>query len=52
MRTDALDRFGTRIEKRFSKKQIIKILKNSNFENINFSDDAPYYWCCVGYKKK
>ena len=51
MRTDALDRFGTRIEKRFSKKQITKILKDSNFENINFSDDAPY-WCCVGYKKK
>lgn len=51
MRTDALDRFGTRIEKRFSKKQIQKTLEESNFENIKFSEDAPY-WCCVGYKKK
>ena len=51
MRTDALDRFGTRIEKRFSRKQIQKILEESNFENIKFSEDAPY-WCCVGYKKK
>lgn len=51
MRTDALDRFGTRVEKRFSKKQIQKILEESNFENIKFSEDAPY-WCCVGYKKK
>ena len=51
MRTDALDRFGTKIEKRFSRKQIQKILEESNFENIKFSEDAPY-WCCVGYKKK
>ncbi len=51
MRTDALDRFGTRIEKRFSRKQIQNILEESNFENIKFSEDAPY-WCCVGYKKK
>ena len=51
MRTDALDRFGTKIEKRFSRKQIQKILVESNFENIKFSEDAPY-WCCVGYKKK
>ena len=51
MRTDALDRFGTKIEKRFSRKQIQKILEESNFENIKFSEDAPY-WCCIGYKKK
>ena len=51
MRTDALDRFGTKIEKRFSRKQIQKILEESKFKNIKFSEDAPY-WCCVGYKKK
>ena len=51
MRTDALDRFGTRVEKRFSKQQIQKMLEDCNFEDIKFSDNAPY-WCCVGYKKK
>ena len=51
MKTDALDRFGTRVEKRFSKQQIQKMLEDCNFEDIKFSDNAPY-WCCVGYKKK
>ncbi len=51
MRTDSLDRFGTRVEKRFSKKEIHKMLEDCNFENIKFSDEAPY-WCCIGYKKK
>ena len=50
MRTDALDRFGTKIEKDFQKNKFKKFLE-SNFENIKFSEDAPY-WCCVGYKKK
>lgn len=50
MRTDALDRFGTKLEKRFSKKEISEMMENAGLENIIFSDHAPY-WCAVGYKK-
>lgn len=50
MRTDALDRFGTRLEKRFSKEQIRSMLESAGFERITFSDRAPY-WCAVGFRK-
>ena len=50
MKTDSLDRFGTLIEKRYSKKDIIKMLQNANFENITFSNDEPY-WTVLSYKK-
>ena len=50
MRTDALDRFGTRLEKRFTASQIQKMMAASGLERIIFSDTAPY-WCAVGYKK-
>jgi ubiquinone/menaquinone biosynthesis C-methylase UbiE len=50
MRTDSLDRFGTRLEKRFTKNQIIKMMEDAGLENILFSDSKPY-WCAVGYKK-
>ena len=51
MRTEALDRFGTRLEKRFSKQEIKLMLKNSGFNNIHFSDKQPY-WCAVGIRDK
>ena len=51
MRTDSRDRFGTPLEKRFSKKQIFSMLKNSGLENIVFSDKEPF-WCAVGTKKR
>ncbi len=50
MKTDALDRFGTKVEKRYSRRQIIEILEESNFKEIKFSD-APPYWCAVAKKK-
>lgn len=50
MRTDALDRFGTRIEKRFTAAQIQEMMEESGLERIVFNDTAPY-WCAVGYKK-
>lgn len=50
MRTDALDRFGTRLEKRFTKKEILKMMENAGLEKIVFSESVPY-WCAVGYKK-
>ena len=49
MKTDALDRFGTRLEKRFSKKEIIDMLTESGFKDINFSDGNPC-WVCISRK--
>ncbi len=49
MRTDALDRFGTPLEKRFSQKEIYKMMQRSGLGQIKFLDEVPY-WCAVGYK--
>jgi SAM-dependent methyltransferase len=43
IRNDALDRFGTRLEKRFSKKEIIKMMQTSGLSNILIRDGIPYY---------
>ena len=50
MQTDAFDRFATKIEKRFTKNEIIEMMKKSGLENLKFSTNAPY-WVCLGYKK-
>jgi hypothetical protein len=49
MRTDALDRFGTQLEKRFSQAQIKEMLVAAGFGAIRFNDSQPY-WCAVGVK--
>src|SRR5688500_10830905 len=49
MRTDALDRFGTRLEKRFSRRQVLELMQQAGLESIRFSDSAPF-WCAVGHK--
>jgi ubiquinone/menaquinone biosynthesis C-methylase UbiE len=51
MRTDALDRFGTRLEQRFTRAEISEMMTAAGLENIRFSDGFPY-WCAVGVKKK
>ncbi len=51
MRTDALDRFGTRLEKRFTKMEIFKMLDKAGLEKIIFSNEMPY-WCALGFKKQ
>jgi ubiquinone/menaquinone biosynthesis C-methylase UbiE len=50
MRTDALDRFGTRLEHRFSKNEVKDMMKEAGLENIKFSNSEPY-WCAMGFKK-
>lgn len=49
MRTDALDRFGTRLEKRFTAKEIVSMMERSGLENIRLSPDPPF-WCALGYR--
>ena len=51
LKTDALDRFGTRLEKRFTKSEITQMLTEAGFLNIKFSDSAPF-WVAVGIKNK
>lgn len=53
MRNDALDRFGTSLEHRFSKAQIRDFLVESNFdiETLKFSDREPF-WCFAVQKAR
>jgi ubiquinone/menaquinone biosynthesis C-methylase UbiE len=49
MRTDAYDRFCTRLEKRFTRPEIEAMLKRAGFADIRFSECEPF-WCAVGIK--
>jgi ubiquinone/menaquinone biosynthesis C-methylase UbiE len=49
MRTDALDRFGTKLERRFTKQQIVVMLEAARLEDIRFSESDPY-WVCTASK--
>jgi ubiquinone/menaquinone biosynthesis C-methylase UbiE len=49
MRTDAYDRFCTRLEKRFTRAEIEQMLTRAGFGNVQFSDSMPF-WCAVGIK--
>jgi hypothetical protein len=51
MRTDAFDRFATRLEQRFTRSQITTMMEKASLEHICFSDQVPY-WCAIGYKRK
>lgn len=50
IRNDALDRFGTRLEKRFSRDQIIEMMEIAGLTDIMVSPNLPYYHA-VGRKK-
>ena len=50
MRTDALDRFGTRLEKRFTRAEITSMMERAGLRDIAFSEDAPY-WVAVGFRE-
>ena len=50
MRTDALDRFGTRLEQRFTRVEIQKMMESAGLKNIKFSEETPF-WTAVGYAK-
>ena len=49
MNNDALDRFGTRLEQRFSKSQILDMLIQAGFKDIHFSEEMPC-WVCIARK--
>jgi SAM-dependent methyltransferase len=49
MRTDALDRFGTRLEQRFTAAQVRDMMQRAGLTRITLSPDVPF-WCAVGYR--
>lgn len=49
IRNDALDRFGTPLEQRFSKAEITKMMTGAGLKNIIFSNNEPY-WHMTGEK--
>lgn len=49
IRNDALDRFGTPLEQRFSKQQITEMMSSAGLSDIVFSNQEPY-WHAVGRK--
>ena len=49
MRNDALDRFGTRFERRFTKSEMKDMMERCGLQNILFSSTS--FWTAVGYKK-
>ena len=51
MRTDSLDRFGTKLEHRFTKEEIKQMMEIAGLENIIFDELNAPYWCGLGYKK-
>jgi hypothetical protein len=46
MRTDALDRFGTRLERRFTRAEIEAMMRAAGLEHIQFSERPPYWVAC------
>ncbi|HEX8841040.1 MAG TPA: hypothetical protein VF757_01950, partial [Sphingomicrobium sp.] len=49
MRTDALDRFGTRLEQRFTRSEIEQMTRRCGLVDVRFRE-APPYWVACGRK--
>ena len=50
MRTDALDRFGTRLERRFSRETVKTMMEEAGLERVECPAREPF-WCAVGYRR-
>jgi SAM-dependent methyltransferase len=46
MRTDALDRFGTRLEQRFTRTEIDRLMRLAGLTDIHFSESPPFWVAC------
>jgi len=51
LKTDSLDRFGTRLEQRFTLAQIKAMFTEAGLINISYSNYVTF-WCVIGYKDK
>ena len=50
MRNDALDRFGTSLEKRYSMEEVRVLLEGAGLENVVFSEGPPW-WVAIGWRR-
>ena len=50
MRTDALDRFGTRLEQRFTRAEMKRLMEDAGLDRIGFSERAPF-WVAIGHRR-
>jgi SAM-dependent methyltransferase len=46
MRTDSLDRFGTKLEQRFSRAEVQRMMELAGLGEIRFSERIPYWTAC------
>ena len=51
MRNDALDRFGTRLEKRYSKDEVRVLLEGAGLEHVEFAEGPPW-WVAIGWRQQ
>ena len=51
MRTDALDRFGTKLERRFTRREMDELMRSAGLTNIRFHEASPF-WTAVGYRAR
>jgi SAM-dependent methyltransferase len=49
LKADALDRFGTPVEHRFSRDGVIKLMKDAGLQQVRVADGPPY-WVAAGIK--
>jgi len=50
MRNDSLDRFGTRLERRFSRRQMIQLMEAAGLADVRISPNVPY-WHGIGRRR-
>jgi len=50
MRTDARDRFGTPLERRFTGAEVIEMMESAGLDGVRLSDKEPF-WCAIGFKR-
>ena len=50
MRTDSLDRFGTRLEKRYARDEMETLLRDAGLTDIHFCSSV--FWCAVGTRAR
>ncbi len=46
MRTDSLDRFGTRLEQRFTRAEITAMMEGAGLKDIRFRESEPFWVAC------
>lgn len=49
MRNDALDRFGTPLEQRFTAREVMDMMTQAGLRDVTLGEEGPY-WCAIGYR--